>query len=316
MMKTLVGVVGVAVAQDVFLAQDSDTWSMTISGEQTPTPRALKFPTVTAHGMGDSCFNSGFKSLTDFIGQQTGQYSVCIPTGKNKISDTANGFFMTMDKSVDVFAEKIKADPKLANGFHCVGFSQGNSVCRGYIQKYNDPPVKTFLSVHGTVMGVQGFPQCNPKGILGVVCKPLAGLLGDLAFNSLVQGVLFQADYFRSPSHYTSDSYLKHSQLAQWNNEGTVTPEYKTNFLKTQTFAMVKALKDTMVFPNEGEWWGQFAPGGYSTVQTMKETRVYQEDLFGLQTADKAGRIHFESTPGNHLQFTTDELLGWVDKYF
>ena len=39
-------------------------------------------------------------------------------------------------KSVDVFAAKIRADPKLANGFNAVGFSQGNSLIRGYIQKY------------------------------------------------------------------------------------------------------------------------------------------------------------------------------------
>jgi hypothetical protein len=37
---------------------------------------------------------------------------------------------------VDVFAAKIRADPKLANGFNAVGFSQGNSLIRGYIQKY------------------------------------------------------------------------------------------------------------------------------------------------------------------------------------
>ena len=57
-------------------------------------------------------------------------------------------------QQVDVFAQKIKADKNLVNGFNCIGFSQGNSLCRGYIQKYNNPPVITFLSVHGTVSGV------------------------------------------------------------------------------------------------------------------------------------------------------------------
>jgi len=66
-------------------------------------------------------------------------------------------------------------------GFNCVGFSQGNSLCRGYIQKYNDPPVITFISVHGTVSGVAGFPHCNPAGLLGPVCKTLANLGGDVA---------------------------------------------------------------------------------------------------------------------------------------
>ena len=34
------------------------------------------------------------------------------------------------------------------------------------------------------------------------------------------------------------------------------------------------------------------------------------------KTLDAAGKIHFESTAGNHLQFTEAQLFGWVDKYF
>ena len=148
--------------------------------------------------MGDSCFNSGMKQITADAGTHLGVYSTCVPTGNNRITDTINGFLKDMDSSIDVFAQKIKADPKLANGFDCIGFSQGNSLCRGYIHKYNDPPVRNFLSVHGTVMGVSGFPQCNPDGkLLGPICRPVAGVLGDLAYNKLVQGILFQADYFR-----------------------------------------------------------------------------------------------------------------------
>jgi palmitoyl-protein thioesterase len=281
-----------------------------------PSLKGSKYPTVTAHGMGDSCFNSGMKQITEMIATRTGQYGVCVPTG-NRLTDTTNGFFMTMNKNVDVFAEKIRKDPKLANGFNCVGFSQGNSVCRGYIQKYNDPPVITFLSVHGTVSGVAGFPNCNPSGLLGPVCKPLARLCGDASYTELTQGLLFQIDYFRDPMRVNSDAYKKTSQLAQWNNEGdVVNATFKENFGKVKRFAMIKAEKDTMVFPNEGEWWGHFEDGSQSKVLTMKETKWYKDDLFGLRTADEAGKILFNSTTGNHLQFTTEELMYWVDNYF
>ena len=40
-------------------------------------------------------------------------------------------------------------DPKLANGFNAFGLSQGNNLIRGYIQKYNDPPCHTFMSICG-----------------------------------------------------------------------------------------------------------------------------------------------------------------------
>jgi len=272
---------------------------------------------VLAHGMGDSCFNSGLKSLTEFVGQQTQQYSVCIPTGNNKASDTANGFFMTMDKSVDVFAEKIKNDTKLANGFHCLGLSQGNSLCRGYIQKYNDPPVSTFLSIHGTVSGVAGFPNCNPDGLLGPVCASLAKLLGVAAYTSLAQNALFQADYYRDPSRVGKDAYKKGSQIAQWNNEGeTVDSTINANFAKTKRFVMIKAEKDSMVYPNEGEWWGHFEDGAFKKVLSMKDTDWYQKDLFGLRTADEAGKIFFNSTTGDHLQFSDAQVAAWIDQYY
>jgi len=256
------------------------------------------------------------EDITKLIGTQTAQYATCIPTG-NRLTDTTNGFFMTMNHNVDAFAERVRKDPKLANGFNCVGFSQGNSICRGYIQRYNDPPVVTFLSVHGTVSGVAGFPNCNPDGVLGPVCKDLSHLCGDVSYTKETQGLLFQIDYYRDPMRVSSDAYKNNSELAQWNNEGSVyNATFKENFGKTQRFAMIKAEKDTMVYPNEGEWWGHFADGQLVKVLTMKETQWYQQDLFGLKTADEAGKIFFNSTTGDHLEFTEEELAWWVHNYY
>lgn len=278
---------------------------------------AAHLPTVFMHGMGDSCFNSGMKQITEGTGQHLGSYSVCIPTGPDLGSDTDNGFFMTMDKNVEVFAEAIKKDPKLAGGFNAVGFSQGNSVIRGYIQKYNEPTVSTWLSVHGTVVGVASFPKCNPSGLLGPVCKLLDRfIVGPLAYTKFVQNKLFQADYFRDPHQVTSSAYKANSAIAQWNNEGDkVDPTIAINFGKTKRFAMIKAEKDSMIYPNDGEWWGAFDSDG-KTRLAMKDTQWYQKDLFGLKTADEAGKIFFNSTTGDHLQFSEKELFDWVDQYF
>jgi palmitoyl-protein thioesterase len=291
-------------------------WPVTPFYTKANEPKEGAKPTVTAHGMGDSCFNSGMKQITQIIGDTLGTYAVCIPTG-NVLTDTTNGFFMTMNRNVDVFAENIRKDPKLKDGFNCVGFSQGNSLCRGYIQKYNDPPVQNFLSVHGTVSGVAGFPNCNPSGLLGPVCDQIAKLCGDLAYTSLTQSLLFQVDYFRDPTRVNTTAFKTNSEIAQWNNEGSeYNATFKENFVSVQRFIMIKALKDTMVFPNEGEHWGHFEDGGFHKVLTMRETDWYKKDLFGLKTVDEAGKIFFNTTAGNHLQFSREELAGWVSGYF
>jgi palmitoyl-protein thioesterase len=190
-------------------------------------------------------------------------------------------------------------------------------VCRGYIQKYNKPPVVNFLSVHGTVSGVAGFPNCNPAGLLGPVCDQISDLIGDEAYTNSSQEALFQLDYFRDPMRVGTDAYKTYSQIAQWNNEGnTVSPLFKENFVKVKRFAMIKALKDTMVFPNEGEWWGHFADGSQKEVLTMRQTKWYTEDLFGLKTVDERGGIVFNSTEGNHLEFSHEQLVWWVQNYF
>merc|ERR1719317_1599740 len=40
------------------------------------------------------------KEITAQSGTHMGVYAVCIPTGNNRISDTDNGFFMSMNESL------------------------------------------------------------------------------------------------------------------------------------------------------------------------------------------------------------------------
>merc|ERR1719384_1062250 len=119
MKLALVGLVPGVIAQDLFLATRSDMhdapvtvafemhselhlqvplptaglFKMLQSEASLPPPKKRALPTVTAHGMGDSCFNSGFEDLTRMIAKQTEQYAVCIPTGDDQGTDTDNGFF-------------------------------------------------------------------------------------------------------------------------------------------------------------------------------------------------------------------------------
>ena len=51
-------------------------------------------------------------------------------------------YILNLDKSVDEFAAVVQKDANLAGGFDAVGFSQGNIIIRGYVEKYNSPPVR------------------------------------------------------------------------------------------------------------------------------------------------------------------------------
>jgi palmitoyl-protein thioesterase len=85
-------------------------------------------PVVMWHGMGDNCCNpfsmGRIQSLIEkSIG--SGVYVKSIMIGSNPEEDTINGFLMNVDDQIIDACKQITADPKLASGFHAIGFSQG-----------------------------------------------------------------------------------------------------------------------------------------------------------------------------------------------
>ena len=102
-----------------------------------------------------------------------------------------------------------------------------------------------------------------------------------------------------------------------WGNEVEVKNEtLNANWARTQQFVWVMAEDDQMVWPAEGEQWGAPDPNDpFHRVLPMNETDWYLRDLFGLRTADEAGKNKFESFQGDHLQFTLQDLKRWVMKY-
>lgn len=107
-----------------------------------------------------------------------------------------------------------------SDGGCCVVWCQGNLIIRGYVQRYNDPPVQAFISMHGPMMGrthipiiliqciscvgalwsckalcmvcvigVAGLPGCN---VSRVVCDEVDKLAAKGAYNDLVQQHLAQ----------------------------------------------------------------------------------------------------------------------------
>ena len=180
--------------------------------------------------------------------------------------------------------------------------------------------MRNFLSIDGINGGVAAFPQCAPdQRWVGPICEAIADVLGTLAYNPLVQGYLFQANYYRDPMHLKDPSYLSYSQLARWNGEtGADMSVEKANLMKTTRTVWILAEKDTMVWPRESEQWGA-PPDTYpkSLVPVpMEQTHWYVDDTFGLRTAHEAGKVFLDSFKGAHCGFTERDLTGWLDNYF
>jgi palmitoyl-protein thioesterase len=276
-------------------------------------------PVVQMHGMGDFA-NDPFgmvplaEAISDYLG---GAYVLNVQIGDTNIQDIMNGFIMNLDDQVDYFANVVRSDGNLTNGFNAIGYSQGNLVIRGYIERYNNPPVFNFISMHGPLAGVGSFPGC---AIDKPFCRAFAELLGALAYYPFVQEHLAQANYFRDPLKIPN--YLAGDRfLADLNNEdSTVEPgvnaTYNANWESLNSVCLVKALGDTVVVPNDSEWYGFFQDGTFDAVWDFADTPWYQQDLFGLRSLDKAGKVFFNTTDGNHLDFSTDYLLDLVGIYF
>jgi palmitoyl-protein thioesterase len=69
--------------------------------------------------------------------------------GTNEPDDQYNGFFMPIQKQLDMACDIIKNDTKLASGFHAVGFSQGGLFLRGLVQTCEEAHVMNLISIGG-----------------------------------------------------------------------------------------------------------------------------------------------------------------------
>ncbi|KAJ1427676.1 putative palmitoyl-protein thioesterase 1 [Ochromonadaceae sp. CCMP2298] len=248
-------------------------------------------------------------AISEYLG---GAYVLNVQIGDSSIADIMNGFIMNLDDQVDYFANVVASDANLAQGFNAVGYSQGNLVIRGYIEKYNSPPVFNFISMHGPLAGVGSFPGCS---VDHTFCRAFAELLGALAYKPLIQDHLAQANYFRDPmkipQYIDGDIFL-----ADINNEQAVNGSYSKNWASLNSVCLVKALADATVVPNDSEWYGFFQDGSFDDIWEFSETPWYKENLFGLKTLDEEKKVFFEVTEGGHLDFSTDYLLNLVGLYF
>jgi len=279
---------------------------------------AEPLPVVLWHGMGDSCCNP--ISMGAFMRmiqrQRPGIHTHSIRIGDNIVTDTLAGFLANTNDKVAQACKAIAEDPKLANGYNAIGFSQGAQFLRAVAQRCPDPPMHNLISLGGQHQGVYGIPGCDysdPE--LVSLCKVLRKAVTQGAYVSAIQNSVVQAQYWHDPmneARYRSSNIF----LADINQENEVNEEYKANLQKLNAFVMVKFNNDSMVVPRESQWFGFYRPMSTRRINSLQQSALYKQDKLGLAAMDKAGKLHFLDLDSDHLQFSNEWFIETIIKDF
>eukprot|EP01124_Arcella_intermedia_P031595 TRINITY_DN7179_c0_g1_i1.p1 TRINITY_DN7179_c0_g1~~TRINITY_DN7179_c0_g1_i1.p1 ORF type:complete len:297 (-),score=46.37 TRINITY_DN7179_c0_g1_i1:63-866(-) len=260
--------------------------------------------------MGDTCcYSFSMGAVKNAIEQAVpGIYVYSIMIGENMVMDEAYGFIGNVNDQVASVCETLKSDPQLAGGFNAVGFSQGSQFLRAYVERCNDPPVLNLITMGGQHQGVADIPGCT--SINETVCSLVESALAFGAYNPIAQDVVVQAQYYHDPMD--PQAYLQYNQfLPDINNDVSLNALYKENLLKLKNLVLIQFEDDTVVVPKESSWFGFYADDSESVLVPMNQTRLYLEDRIGLRTLDATGRLKFDATPGEHMQFK----LSWFNEH-
>jgi len=271
--------------------------------------------------MGDTCCNPESMGYIKRIVEKTlpGIFVHSLEIGDSTEADQWNGFFLNVNTQIEMAWKQISKNSNLSNGFNAMGFSQGSQFLRGYIERYNNPPIYNLISIGGQHQGVYGFPKC--PGANETICEWVRDLLDLGVYIDFVQENLVQAEYWQDPwaeAEYVAKSLF----LADINNvRDTKNSTYKQNLITINKFAMVRFNNDTMVQPIASEWFGWYEEGTDNTTIPLQQTALYTEDWIGMQVLDKANKLQFIETNGDHLQFTEkwfiDNIIPLLNnKYF
>mmetsp|Transcript_161 Transcript_161/g.338 ORF Transcript_161/g.338 Transcript_161/m.338 type:complete len:457 (+) Transcript_161:49-1419(+) len=306
---------------------DSDTWpSSSGLAKNTATP------VVIVPGLSGAC--------QGLLGQVAGflkhylnsEHVECIAEGESFLEQVGSSWFLGAGDAVEHFRQRVLSNPVyMERGFNVIAFSQGNFIARGYVQQFNGatidgqvhPTVKSWISMNGPLLGQGGVPTVDHTEWWGSLLHSAAGLACGHAF---LGSVVTPCGYLRVPGWLNrnrlvaklngEDLGLSPGQ-AELEAQETFLAQSKENFGRLESLVAVRNHGDTVIMPNEAQWFGTYG-SGFHEVLSFRETAFYQQDTFGLKSLDTAGRLHFLETPGvrQHCIFSTSDLKAWVDEHW
>lgn len=278
-------------------------------------------PLVVWHGLGDNYASPGILQFADEVkSMHPSIYVHSVYIERDAKEDQRASFYGDVNAQIALVAEQLASIPELGRGFDGIGFSQGGQFLRGYVERYDDPPVFNLITFGSQHMGISDIPECRTFDFLCEVARRAAkaGVYTEWAQKHLVQ-----AQYFRDPAQlglYMSAG----SFLADINNEVLLPTSrngtYANNLSSLQYLVLVLFQQDQTVVPKESAWFGSETPveeykhhqrplrDGRLTSPTaivpMRQQPLYVDDYIGLRSLDERGAIVFATCPGKHMELT------------
>uniref|UniRef100_A0A6B2LC86 Palmitoyl-protein thioesterase 1 n=1 Tax=Arcella intermedia TaxID=1963864 RepID=A0A6B2LC86_9EUKA len=218
-----------------------------------------------------------------------------------------DSFFIKMSDQVDLFASQVREDPNLKRGFNLVGYSQGSLITRGYIERYNDPPVHNYITWSGPHAGTFGIPVVEWTWLFKDIW--------DMLYDAEVQQSVTFAQYWRDP--YDLPVYLEVSlYLADLNNERPAKNEtYKQNIISLNNMVLLYTTVDDTVLPGRSGWFETYAPNDDSKIVPLEESALFVEDWIGLKVLNTTNRLHRFSCSCKHNQYPDEICHPTFDLY-
>lgn len=285
-----------------------------------PASASDPLPLVIWHGLGDNYLAEGLQQVGELAEKANpGTFVYNVRLDNDAGSDRTATFFGNVTVQLEQVCEDLASHPILstAPAINALGFSQGGQFLRGYIERCNNPPVRSLVTFGSQHNGISKFQAC---GATDWLCKGAMGLLTTSAWSSFVQNRVVPAQYYREVNETTgtgSDKYLEHSNfLADINNERELKNEtYKKNLASLEKFVMFVFTEDTTVIPKETGWFAEVNTTS-EVVTPIQERKIYKEDWIGLKQLDDKGALVFKNITGEHMHLKEDVLEETFKQYF
>lgn len=192
-------------------------------------------------------------------------------------------------------------------GIHLLGYSQGALLARSILQAYPDHKFINFISLSGPQAGQYG------NSFLHLIFPGLALKEAFELFYSRIGQHTSVGNYWNDPFHQLL--YIGYSQYLPYiNNEikSKYSRQFRQGLLKLNKMVLIGGPDDNVITPWQSSQFGFYDEN--LNVVDLPNRNLYKNDLIGLQTLDKGGKLDIITVPGvNHFGWHMNASI--VDNY-